>query len=91
VIKEYVRNHKEITLSQLKEKFPYELNKHWDLVLGKTHQNAKSPRFYMKEEDTIRLNDGTEVVVCSQWGIDNIGFFLEYAKNELKFQIELKN
>lgn len=36
-------------------------------------------RYFMKDKDRIAMSDAT-VVVCNQWGITNIGVFLDVCK-----------
>ena len=44
-------------------------------------------RYFMKDEDIIKLIDGNMVVVCTQWGVFNIERFITCAK-ALGFKIE---
>ena len=47
-----------------------------------------SKRYFMKQEDIINLSDGTNVVICTQWGIFNINRFVKVAQS-LGYKIDL--
>jgi hypothetical protein len=84
VIREYVEEHPGITLANLSKAFPKELQG-WSGCFD-TIENAKHladstghKRHFLKPDETIELND-SQIAVSSQWGIGNIGRFLENAK-----------
>jgi hypothetical protein len=93
VVEEYIKKHNNSTLAELKKVFPKELQKSFFVV--DTLSNAKkiiekSPvrkkRHFVN--DPIRLNNGEEVVVTTEWGISNIDRFIAKAR-ELGFSIEI--
>ncbi len=88
IIKEYVNQNQNISFTELNQVFPYKLNKHWPPVRPLDNPQVKKPRYYTNEEDQIVLSDGTRIAVCTQWGIDTIENFIDYACNTLGFQIE---
>ena len=89
----YVKDHPETTFKDLEIQFPssiiskergvvrpYELVKKWAKETG----NDILTRYCTKEEEIIRLDDGMEIVVNSQWGITNFPKFLAIAKQLYK-------
>ena len=41
----------------------------------------------MERKDIISLSD-QEIMVSNQWGVDNIGYFIEHCK---KYEIKIEN
>ena len=84
VVKAYVRDHPSITYLDLKTVFYGRIQGSHGVVstpqeVRKTYQDP-GKRFFMESESIIRLQDGTEVCVCSQWGMGlNYERFLEKA------------
>ena len=85
----YVKDHPEATFKDLEFQFPssiiskergvvrpYELVKKWAKETG----NDILTRYCTKEDEIIRLDDGMEIVVNSQWGTTNFPKFLAIAK-----------
>jgi hypothetical protein len=49
---------------------------------------TKSPkRYFLDQDETIKLPSGEEVAVCTQWGLNNIEKFIEYANTHLGCEI----
>ncbi|WP_430927945.1 hypothetical protein [Polaribacter marinivivus] len=95
VIKEYVENKPKITYADLKKQFPDYLQ--GSLGVFDTLENAQEiydrtghKRHYLKPEELIKLSDST-IATSTQWGIRNIGKFINRAKKLGKeFKIENK-
>ena len=83
VVKAYVRDHPNTTFRDLLEAFPKDLEGSLG-VFNKPENVKDKSRFFM--EDPIELADCT-VFVCTQWGIGNIGLFIDSAI-ELGYTIE---
>lgn len=93
VVKAYVEQNPDITFSQLKSKFPDSIQGSFGVF--ETTANAEDiyarwghKRHYIKEEETIKLQDQT-ISTCTQWNPENIKNFIEQA-NKLGLSIELK-
>lgn len=84
VVKQYISEHPNITLEELEERFPSYLssNRKCGIIrpMDFIKENKKEKRFSTK--DSIKLNDGTEVAVYSQWG--NSGTIKQYFQRFLK-------
>lgn len=89
----YVKDHPKATLEDLEIRFPssiiskergvvrpYELVKKWAKETG----NDILTRYCTKEDEIIRLDDGMEIVVNSQWGTTNFPKFLAIAEQLYK-------
>ena len=86
VVKQYVDDNKNITFSELENKFPKTLQGSLD-VFAKIDDIEDNSRYYVKNQDQIQLADGTVIAVCNQWGAtksynkeSNIDRFLDNAK-----------
>lgn len=89
VIKEYVEQNS-CTFEKLKKTFDKSLQGSRNVVeeLSNAQKMSDGPkRYFMKDEDIIKLIDGNMVVVCTQWGVFNIERFITCAK-ALGFKIE---
>ncbi len=85
VIRKYVEEHPGQTFASLSKAFPKELQG-WSGCFD-TLENAKHladstghKRHFLSPDETVELSD-SRVAVSSQWGIGNIGRFLDNAKN----------
>lgn len=82
VVNDYVSNHKEITCAELKKVFDKSLQGSIGVVeyesIAKQRKDYQV-RFFDKENEILRLIDGT-MLVCSQWGIMNISNFIKRAE-----------
>lgn len=97
VICTYVAGHSGITYEDLRKVFPNSLrglkkpNSFWGCFnlrkdAQKLYRETGYVRHFLNENEIIHLADGCEIAVSSQWGIGNIGLFIERAK-ELGFKI----
>jgi len=105
-VKKYVADHNGITFSQLKLSFPDTLQNDSDhkretIPLGVfANKNGlplnKQVRYFFKEDEQIKLKDGTVIVVCNQWGQENrttCGNFLPFVnhvKDDLKLNLVIE-
>jgi len=93
VVKDYVQTNPGISFEDLLLVFPHELARHKYGVFDRTEvaekyfidSGSKYKRFYMNEGDIITLSDA-KIVVCSQFGKDNMDPFLEACK---KLELEI--
>ena len=89
IVKEYVKQHPNITCEQLKETFDRSLQGSYGVVEDeegvKFYRNCEQ-RFFMEPEEVIHLVDG-DMYVCSQWGKMNISRFIAQAER-LGFKIQ---
>jgi len=93
VVKDYVQTNPGISFEELFLVFPHELARHKFGVFDRIEvaekyfidSGNKYKRFYMNEEDIITLSDA-KIVVCSQFGKDNMDPFLEACK---KLELEI--
>jgi hypothetical protein len=93
VVEEYIRNHSDTTLAELKKIFPKELQKSFFVVdtLSSAKKIIQKSPIHKKRHfvnNPIQLNNGEEVVVTTEWGIRNIDRFITRAR-ELGFSIEI--
>lgn len=75
VIRHYVREHPNITYSDLQKQFPDELHKSFGVVRLMSDISQKmvlrpdlKKRYFLKPEEIIVLSGRTQVVVTNQWG-----------------------
>ena len=93
VVKDYAQTNPGISFEELFLVFPHELARHKFGVFDRIEvaekyfidSGNKYKRFYMNEEDIITLSDA-KIVVCSQFGKDNMDPFLEACK---KLELEI--
>jgi hypothetical protein len=95
VIKEYVKDNPETTYAELEEKFPKSLQLPYgtygvftteeEAIKRRNLSKDKKARYFLEDENIIDLPD-SKIAVCNNWGIKNIGKFVERAK-ELGYQI----
>ena len=98
VIKSYVESNPGVTYKQLQDAFPPSLRglKRQDSFWGcfslrtdaeRLFSDTGTKRHFLKDNEIIRLANGDEVAVSSQWGIGNIKDFIARAK-EIGFHIK---
>lgn len=95
VVKKYVEENPNVAYKGLKAAFPDNLQGSLGVVISKNDFLAKNKknktlnsRYYINTGDSIKLSDGTEVYVCSQWGgSTNFPNFLKHATTSLKYTI----
>ena len=89
VVHAYVRDHPDISRSELKSVFSKSLQGSLGVVEFAEIAELRGDcnvRFFAKEDEVVHLCDG-DVYVCSQWGILNIPNFIKYA-TQLNYKIE---
>lgn len=89
VVTDYVKNHPSITEEELKEVFNKSLQGSIgvveDIETAKTRSDY-NVRFFAESDEVLNVADG-KMIVCTQWGITNIGNFLFRARM-LGYEIE---
>ena len=82
VVKEYCNRNRDITFDQLREKFNIpEIKRVFGGVVVREDMRHKDPQGRKRYfDDVIRLADGTNVCVCSNWDSGNIEAFRQNAK-----------
>jgi len=101
VIRRYVESHRKITFSDLENTFPKSLRgvrkkeTYWGCVNLKKDAVALSndtgiKRHFINDDETIKLADGTEIAVSSQWNSDNFKLFADAAQ-KLGFVLQRKD
>ena len=84
VVTKYAEDFKPSTFDELKDAFPDALQgslgvvRRIDDVSDKYKGIGGVKRYFVKENEIIRLSSGEEVIVCTQWGA-NIEQFVEHA------------
>ena len=79
VIREYVTSNK-VTFEELKKTFSDNLQGGCGVVQTVEYAQNKDPvRYFMKSEEILTTSDNVNFVVSNQWGISNIGKFIEVA------------
>jgi hypothetical protein len=91
VIAKYAEDHPGITYSQLQSIFPKKLQGSYGCfqTLDSAHEIVNSSgrkRHFVKPEEIVELKD-VRIAVCTEWGVKNIGGFVETARR-LGFAIE---
>lgn len=98
VIRRYTVQHRDITYNELLQRFPKSLRgvanekTFWGCVnlredAVRLYVETGRKRHFLENDEIIKLFDGTEVAVSSQWGSGNIGLFIDAAR-KLGFVIE---
>lgn len=84
VVSQYVEDHQDINFEEVQAAFPKELQgsigvvNRLDYVLTKWHAYDKK-RHFTKDNEVIKMNN-EDIAVCTEWGIDNIGSFINKAR-----------
>ena len=83
VVSDYVKKHPNITKEELKEVFNKSLQGSIgvveDLEVAKRNRFDYERRFFAQLNEVLNVADG-KMIVCTQWGITNIGNFLFRAR-----------
>ena len=90
VVKDYVSKNIQITCYELKSIFTKSLQGSIGVVEEENIAKQRKDfnvRFFCKEDEVLRLVDGRNMLVCSQWGILNISNFIKRAE-QLGYKIE---
>ena len=94
VVRKYVESHPGITYSELKQRFPDRLSNsplhgvfrpYYDIFEKLNNQPDLKKRFFLEEQDLIKLSDGTLLTVYNQWG-SHFPDFLEVAEQLYKVE-----
>ena len=94
VVRKYVESHPGITYSELKQRFPDRLSNsplhgvfrpYYDIFEKLNNQPDLKKRFFLEEQDLIKLSDGTLLTVYNQWG-SHFPDFLEVAEQLYKIE-----
>ena len=95
VVKQYVNDLKPVDYNSLLEVFPDSLQgtnrgvvRLADDVRKTDKGNGGKKRYFVEDGDIIRLPSGQNVLVCNQWGIDNISSFIEHVSKRLNYRIQ---
>jgi len=91
VVKVFVERNQNVSAKGLRNVFPDEWHG-WYVVRSISDDIWKDKKkrekdFFCKEDELIHLHDGDTIAVCRQWGIANIGKFLDGART-LGFKIK---
>jgi hypothetical protein len=82
VVTQYLQEHPQATLDELKQVFPDALHSSFGVVTSMEKALAKGrTRYFLKENQVLQTGDNQTVAVCNQWGIGNIGPFLDIARH----------
>lgn len=81
VVTQYIHDHPQVTLDELRQVFPDFLHSSFGVVapIEKAIEKGQK-RYFLDESQILRTGDNQTVAVCNQWGIGNIGPFLDIAK-----------
>jgi hypothetical protein len=84
IVTQFVKEHPETTFEALRQVFPDHLHRSYGVVaeLEQAQQKGGRKRYFLDEEQLLTTSDGLRIAVCNQWGIGNIGYILEIAKNQ---------
>ncbi len=94
IVEHYVRNHPNITYNKLEDIFPPKLQGGYGVFkkIFSISEKHKQKRFFAKDEDIIRLQDGSKIAVSSEWGTsdanNNFQKFISHATNKLGYEIK---
>lgn len=88
VVRNYVSNHPVVTLADLQNRFPRDLQGTYETCENKLNIPSNLKRnFFFAPDEIITLDDGTDIVVCNQWGLPAFERFREAAR-KLDYKIE---
>lgn len=79
VVTDYVLNHPNIHFEELEVAFPKATQGSIGVFNTLEHSNNNSIRYYVKQDEVIGIADG-DITICNQWGVGNIGKFIEQAE-----------
>lgn len=82
IVRDYVNRNSPLTREELMQAFPKRLQGSIGVVVNIEKAKIRGDynlRFFTDETEILHLCDG-EMVVCSQWGIVNIPYFIEQAR-----------
>lgn len=92
VVSQYLTDHPETNLNTLKQVFPDGFQGSLGVFTSleeaqATFYRTGHKRHFLEEDEVFKTGDGVDIAVCTQWGIGNLGGFLEAAR-KLGYQIE---
>ena len=93
VVKRYVLERRPTTFAELEKAFPGELQgslgvvKLIDSVSDKYKGIGGIKRYFVNDDEIIKLESGEKAIVCTQWGT-NMDRFIDHAVRELGYEIE---
>jgi hypothetical protein len=92
IVKKYISSNSEITISELDNIFPKELQGNFGVftTLDKAiniYSRYKYKRHFINDDEVINVN-GIDIAICSQWGIDNIKNIIKVARDKLNYKID---
>lgn len=82
VIRQHVDSNPGITYNDLKDVFPDELLKSYGIFRrldAAQEASRKRKRYFLKDDQLVTVTDG-QIAICNQFTADNIGAFIEKAK-----------
>ena len=82
-VRKYVAEHAGITFDGLLKVFPDSLQGSFGVIKRGDERkgNGNIKRYFEGEDEVIRLDDGTDVYVSSEWGKGNVERFIQAAKD----------
>lgn len=91
VVKTYLQDKPKTTFEDLKMAFPDSCQGSWGVIAlqekgQEVFDRSGYYRYFIDESDVLVTGDQKRIVVCNEWGVGNIGRFIERAR-ELGFQI----
>jgi Endonuclease NucS len=91
VVKAYLQDKPKTTFEGLKAAFPDSNQGSWGVIAlqergQEVFNRSGYYRYFIDDSDVLRTADQKAIVVCNEWGVGNIGKFIERAR-ELGFQI----
>ena len=87
VVLDYAKTNPASTLADLQRAFPLSVQKKLEIVVDESEAqqlNASRKQYSIFEQ--VRSADGRVIAVCNQWGVANIGNFLDHAR-QMGYQI----
>lgn len=77
-VTQYVKNHPGCTYAELSAEFKRSLQGKYGVIAQLDQIDpAHIRRYFIKDHEQIQLDDGSVVVVSNQWGVRNIGGFID--------------
>lgn len=93
VVTEYVEDCKPAVFDELRSAFPDDLQgslgvvRRIEDVSDKYKGIGGVKRYFVNEDEVIRLPSGEQVIVCTQWGAGNTETFVEHARLEFGYEV----
>ena len=94
VVRQYVEDYRPATFDELKEAFPDDLQgslgvvKLIDEVSDKYKGIGGAKRYFVNENETIRLPSGERAIVCTEWGAHDTEQFVGHVMAKFNYNIE---